>query len=59
MTSNKKYSSEQVLSMIYALGKDFFAAATFKGLWDESILPFQEVETKQTLLWKKNLVFHM
>ena len=32
ITWNKKYSSKQVVSMINTLGKDFFAAATFKGL---------------------------
>ena len=31
-----KTSSKQVVSMIYILEKDFFAAATFKGLWDAS-----------------------
>ena len=33
ITWNKKHSSKQVASMINTLGKDFFAAATFKGLW--------------------------
>ena len=28
----KKHSSKQVVSMVYKLEKDFFAAATFKGL---------------------------
>ena len=33
MTWNKKHLSKQiVVSIIYTLGKDFFAAATFKGL---------------------------
>ena len=31
-TWNKKHLSKQVVSMIYTLEKDFFAAATFKGL---------------------------
>ena len=29
ITQDKKHSSKQVVSMIYLLGKDFFAAATF------------------------------
>ena len=29
ITRNKKHSSKQVVSMIYTLGKDFFATATF------------------------------
>ena len=29
---NKKHSLKEVVSLIYTLGKDFFAAATFKGL---------------------------
>ena len=32
ITRNKKHSSKQVVWMINTLGKDFFAAATFKGL---------------------------
>ena len=32
ITRNKKHSSKQVVSMIYTLGKDFFATATFQGL---------------------------
>ena len=32
ITWNKKRSSKQVVSMIYTLQKEFFAAATFKGL---------------------------
>ena len=32
ITWNKKHKSKQVLSMIYIFGKDFFAAATVKGL---------------------------
>ena len=31
ITWNKKDSSKQVVSMINKLGKEFFAAATFKG----------------------------
>ena len=31
ITRNKKHSSKQVVSMIYTLGKDFFATATFQG----------------------------
>ena len=31
-----KNMSKQVVSMIYTLEEDFFAAATFKGLWDVS-----------------------
>ena len=31
ITWNKKHSSKQVVSMIYTLGKDFFATATFQG----------------------------
>ena len=31
ITRNKKDSSKQVISMIYALGKDFFANATFQS----------------------------
>ena len=34
ITWNKKDSSKQVVSMINKLGKEFFAAATFKGSWD-------------------------
>ena len=34
ITWNKKHSSKQVVSMVHTLGKDFFAAATFKGLSD-------------------------
>ena len=33
---NEKHSSKQVISMINTLEKYFFAAATFKGLWDAS-----------------------
>ena len=29
-------SLKKVVSMIYTLGKYFFAGATFKGLWDVS-----------------------
>ena len=29
---NKKHSSKQVVFMIYTLGKDLFATATFQGL---------------------------
>ena len=36
ITWNKKHLLKQILSMIYAPEKDFFAAATFKGLWDVS-----------------------
>ena len=36
ITWNKKHSSKQVVSMIYTLGKEVFAAATFKGLRDVS-----------------------
>ena len=32
ITRNKKHSSKQVVSMIYTLGKDFFATATFQVL---------------------------
>ena len=32
ITWNKKHSSEQVVSMLYIFEKNFFAAATFKGL---------------------------
>ena len=32
ITWNKKHSSKQVVSMIYGLRKDFFAAATLEGL---------------------------
>ena len=32
ITWTKRYSSKQVLSMIYTLGKGVFGAATFKGL---------------------------
>ena len=32
ITRNKKHSSKQVVSMMYTLGKDFFATATFQGL---------------------------
>ena len=28
---NQKHSSKQVVSMIYTLGKDFYATATFQG----------------------------
>ena len=30
----KKHLSKQVVSIAYTLGKDFFAAATFKGLYN-------------------------
>ena len=33
---NEKHSSKQFVSMINTLGKNFLAAATFKGLWDAS-----------------------
>ena len=33
---DQKHSSKQVVSTVHTLGKDFFAAATFKGLWDVS-----------------------
>ena len=36
ITWNENNSSKQVVSMINTLRKDFFAAATFKGLWDAS-----------------------
>ena len=36
ITRNKKQSSKQVVSVMNTLGKDFFATATFKGLWDAS-----------------------
>ena len=37
-TRNKKHSLKQLVSMMYTLGKDFFAAAAaFKGLWDVSL----------------------
>ena len=32
ITQNKKHSSQQVVSIIYTLEKDFFVAATFTGL---------------------------
>ena len=32
ITRNKKHSSKQVVFMMYTLGKDFFATATFQGL---------------------------
>ena len=32
----KKHSSKQVVSIVHTVGKDFFAAAAFKGLWDVS-----------------------
>ena len=32
IAGNKKHSSKQVVSMMYTLGKDFFAAAAFQGL---------------------------
>ena len=32
----KMRSSKKIVSMMYTLGKDFFAGATFKGLWDVS-----------------------
>ena len=32
----QKQSSKQVVSMMFTLGKNFYAAATFKGLWDVS-----------------------
>ena len=32
ITWNKIHSLKQVVSVIYILGKDFFVAATFKGL---------------------------
>ena len=32
----QKTLMKQVVSMIYTPGEDFFAAATFKGLWDVS-----------------------
>ena len=41
ITRNKKHSSKQVVSMIYTLGKDFFATATFQGYRDVS---FQTVK---------------
>ena len=31
-----KSMPKEVVSMIYTLEKNFFAAATFKGLWDVS-----------------------
>ena len=31
ITRNRKHSPKQVVSMIYTLGKDFFATATFQG----------------------------
>ena len=36
ITQNKIHSSKQGVSMIYTLGKYFFATATFQGLWDIS-----------------------
>ena len=32
ITQNKKHSTKQVVFMMYTLGKDFFATATFQGL---------------------------
>ena len=34
ITWNKKHLSKQVLSVVYKLGNDVFAAAIFKGLRD-------------------------
>ena len=44
----QKHSLKQVISMMYTLEKDFFAAATFKGLWD---ILFKQSKKVCSILW--------
>ena len=54
ITWNKRHSSQQVVSMIYKLGEDFFGAAPFKGLSDVSP---QTCNKLYSILWSRRVFF--